>query len=208
MSLALSYSMAVVTRRPREPPPTQNIPSFFISASWLGMGGVAAALTCRGDVHRVAGVADVAASEGHQAELIEGVLGVGVGGRAPSPLIYCIPSLARPPPTTTQDPHLDEPRHQHLALRAGNGALQHLPTPPVLPQLQGVTAQRHRELCWGLPTQQDPPRRLVGTQSLRWGQEDVHGDGRRLRRHCGHWEAWGEKVGQEWGGNRGVLAIF
>ena len=82
MSLALSYSMAVVTRRPREPPPTQNIPPFFISASWLGMGGVAAALTCRGDVHRVAGVADVAASEGHQAELIEGVLGVGVGGQS------------------------------------------------------------------------------------------------------------------------------
>lgn len=48
----------------------------------VGGRGVAAALTCRGDVHRVAGVADVAASEGHQAELIEGVLGVGVGGQS------------------------------------------------------------------------------------------------------------------------------
>lgn len=31
-------------------------------------------LTCRGHVHCVAGVADVAASKGHQSELVEGVL--------------------------------------------------------------------------------------------------------------------------------------
>ena len=31
--------------------------------------------TCCGDVHRIAGIADVAASKGHQSELVEGVLG-------------------------------------------------------------------------------------------------------------------------------------
>lgn len=38
-------------------------------------GGGSPGLTCRGDVHRVAGIADVAAGKGHQAELVEGVLG-------------------------------------------------------------------------------------------------------------------------------------
>lgn len=37
--------------------------------------GSSPGFTCCGDVHRIAGIADVAASKGHQSELIEGVLG-------------------------------------------------------------------------------------------------------------------------------------
>lgn len=138
-------------------------------------------LTGSGDVGRVAGIADIATREGHEAELIENVLGVGVqeGGQGlapPIPAPFRNTTVARvgweaevwglelgldrrgeERPCASLHTHLDESWHQQLHFRAGHGPVQHLPALGALPSLQDVAIQRLRDQFRGIPMQEHPP---------------------------------------------------